>query len=88
MYLTNATLEYFEKLTFKKKTTKKKATLNGHISKTTANSESKLRFSESSFNFFKAALFSVCSTHVGTQQGIQPPTSPDATASNLQGSKG
>ena len=48
-FITHSAPEYFEKLVFKKK--KNNATLNGCISKARANSESKLTFSESSFNF-------------------------------------
>ena len=46
--LAHSALESFEKLTLKKKT--KRLSLNGHISKTRTNSESKLRFSSGSFN--------------------------------------
>ena len=50
MFLTHSAREYFEKLAFKKK---KKATLNGCISKARTNSESKLIFSESPLNFLQ-----------------------------------
>ena len=49
--LTHSALEYFEKLAFKKI---KHATLNSCISKARSNSELKLTFSESSFNFFNS----------------------------------
>ena len=49
--LTHSAREYFEKLAFKKKT--KNSALNGCISKARANSELKLIFSESSFNFLQ-----------------------------------
>ena len=50
-YLTHSAREFFENFALKKK--KKNATLNSLISKARANSESKLTFSESSFNFLK-----------------------------------
>ena len=50
--LTHSAAKYFQKLAFKKKQTKK-TTLNGYISKASASSESKLTFSESSFNFLQ-----------------------------------
>ena len=49
-YLTYSAGEYFEKLALKKT---ENATLNCFISKARANSESKLTFSESSFNFLQ-----------------------------------
>ena len=49
--LTHSAPEYFEKLTLKKK--RKNAILNGFISKARVNSESKLTFLESSFNFLQ-----------------------------------
>ena len=51
-YLTHSTWEFFENLVFTKKK-QKNATLNSLISKARANSESKLIFSESPFNFLK-----------------------------------
>ena len=51
---------------------KKKTTLSGCISKTRTNLESKLKFSESYSVFFKAMLFSMCSIHMGIQQGVPP----------------
>ena len=54
-YLTHSAREYFEKLSFKK--TLKNEPLNGCISKARANSESKLTFSESSFNFLQNNVF-------------------------------
>ena len=47
-----STLKYFEKLALKQKK-KKRATLNGCIWKATVNSESKLTFYASSFNFLQ-----------------------------------
>ena len=49
--LTHLAREYYEKLRFKTKT--KIPTLNSYISKARANSESKLKFSESSFSFLQ-----------------------------------
>ena len=46
--------EYFEKVAFKKKA--KDPTLNGYISKSRTNSESKLKFSESSFNVLQNSV--------------------------------
>ena len=51
--LTHSAREYFEKLAFKKN-----PTLNGCISNARANSESKLTFSESLFNFFQNRVVS------------------------------
>ena len=48
-YLIHSALEYFEKLAFKKK----KTILNNCISRARLNSESKLTFSGSSFNFLQ-----------------------------------
>ena len=59
--LTHSAPEYFEKLAFKKTT--KNATLNGCISKARANSESKLTFSESSFNFRQYRVGSFCTLY-------------------------
>ena len=65
---------------------KKNAALNGCISKARANSESKLTFSESSFNFLeKIELFFTRSAHVGVRQGTPAPTTPGAAASGLLG---
>ena len=50
LYLTYSAGEYFKKLALKKK---QNAALNRCISKARANSESKLTFSESSFNFLQ-----------------------------------
>ena len=50
-YLTYLAREYFEKLAFKGKTAN--ATLKGCIPKARANSESKLRLLQSSFNFLQ-----------------------------------
>ena len=47
-FITHSAPEYFEKWHLKKN---KNTTLNGCISKARANSESKVTFSESSFNF-------------------------------------
>ena len=75
-YLTHLASEYFEILPIKKKKKKEKTTtLNGHISKTRANSESKLKFLKFMkvySNLFIAACFCACSTHVGRQQGLCP----------------
>ena len=49
--LAHSTREYFEKLAVKKQKATKNATLNGCISKARTNSEWKLTFSESPFNF-------------------------------------
>ena len=49
--MTHSALEYFEKLALKNQ--QKNASLNGCISKARANSESKLTFSESSFNYLQ-----------------------------------
>ena len=49
---------------------KQKATLDGYISKTRTNSESRLKFSESSPNFPQNSGFSAGSTHVGTRHGV------------------
>ena len=51
-FLTHSARKYFEKLAFKKKN----ATLNGCISKARMNSESKLTFSKSSFNFIQKSI--------------------------------
>ena len=67
MILTHSAPEYFEKLPLKNP-----ATSNGCISKARANSESKLRFSESHSIFFKTGWFFAHSTHVGTQQSPVP----------------
>ena len=50
--LAHSAQEYFEKSAFKKKT-KRNFESNGCISKARANSESKLTFSENSFNFLQ-----------------------------------
>ena len=50
--------EYFEKLTFKK--IPKDPTLNGKISRSRTNSESKLKYSESSLNFLQKKRFFFC----------------------------
>ena len=51
--LTHLALEYFEKLAFKRNKKNNKKHLNASISKARANSELKLTFSESSFNFLQ-----------------------------------
>ena len=86
--LIHSALEYFEKLTFFKNKKIKIPTLNGHISKTRTNLESKPRFSESSFSLLQDCYFSMRSTHVGTWQMTPPPTAPDVPAKDWQGSKG
>ena len=53
LYFTHSTLQYFEKLTLKKK---QKKNLNGYISKTRTNLDSKPIFSESSFNFLQNSI--------------------------------
>ena len=73
--------EYFEKIDIKKKA--KNPTLNGYISKTRTNSESKLKFSI----FFKTMLFFARSTHVGTLHGALRPTTVGVAASGSQRSK-
>ena len=82
--LAHSALESFEKLTLKKKP--KRLSLNGHISKTRTNSESKLRFSSSSFNVLENCV--VFSTHVSTRQGALSSTNTDVATSGRQVSKG
>ena len=69
---------FFEELALKKS---KDPILNYYISKTRTNSESKLNFSESQFNFLQSrvAFF--------TRQGALPPTTPGAAISGSQRSK-
>ena len=69
--LTHLGPEYFENLAFEKN---KNATLKGCILKARANSESKLTFSESSFNFLQ-------------NREAPPPTTSDTPTSGSQGSK-
>ena len=69
-------------MTFEEKK-KENATLDGHISKTMTNLESKLIFA-SSFNFFKTALFSMRPKRVSTYQGALLPTTRSFTASSLR----
>ena len=71
--LTHSAPKYYEKLALKKA---KHPSLNGYISKTRTNSESKLKFSEVNSIFFKTALFLVPSTHVGTHRGLRLLQSP------------
>ena len=47
-------MEYFENLRYKENP--KNPALNGHISKNRTNSESKPKFSESSFNFLQSSV--------------------------------
>ena len=84
-HLNHSAPEYLEKLAIKKKT--ENGTWNGCISKARKNSESKLTFSESSFNFLeKSTVF--CTLYPrGYTQGAPPPTTPDAAASGSCGSK-
>ena len=58
----------FAKMTFKTKN----ATSNGYVSKTYTDFESNAEFSESSFIFFKRALFCACFTYVGKREGTSP----------------
>ena len=67
------------------KNKQKPAILNGCMSEARANSESKLIFSESSFNFLQKSL--ARSTHLGTRQGALPPTTPTAAVSGQPCSK-
>ena len=52
-YLAHSVPEYFEKLPIKNANQTKNPTLSGYILNTGVNSESKLKFSESSFNFLQ-----------------------------------
>ena len=84
--LTDSASEYFEKLTFKK--IPKDPTLNGKISRSRKNSESKLKYYESSLNFLQKNVFFFASfTHLGTRQGTPLPATPSVTARGFQGSK-
>ena len=73
-YLTHSAREYFEKMAFEKKT--KNSTLSDCISKTRANSEAKVTFSESSLDFRTMGRFFSRSIHVGTRQEARPPATP------------
>ena len=83
-YLNHSTREYVEKLSFKQP---KRAILNGCISKARTNSEIRLAFSESSFNFLESRLFYARSTHLGTWQWAPPHINPGIPASGSPGSK-
>ena len=86
--LTHSTREYFEKLAFKKKA--KNESLNGCISKTRANSESKLTCSESSFSFLqKSVVFCVIYSrgYTAGAPSPSPATTPVAAARGLPGPK-
>ena len=85
MIITHSAPEYFEKLAFKKKT--KNATLKGCISKARVNSESKLTFSESSFNFLQNKVVFCTLYPRGYTAGGSDPYSPGASASGSRGSK-
>ena len=74
--LTHSAREYFEKLALKKA---KNVTLNGCISKVSANSESKLAFSGSSFRFLQNSV-AFCTLCPHGYKARPPPTSPGATA--------
>ena len=78
--LTHSTREYFEK-----RVNKKNATLNSCISKARANSESKLTFSESSFNFLQKTLFFARSIYMDTRQGGPSPYNPRCRCQRLAG---
>ena len=84
-YLIHAARVYFEKLAFKKKA--ENATLTSCISKSRANSESKVTFPESSFNFLKKVFFSPRSSYLGTRQDVPLPTTPGAAVSSSPSSK-
>ena len=80
--MTHSALHFFEKLTFEKNPKKQLTTLNGQISKTRTNVESKLKFLESLI-FFKTVLFFAHPTPVGIWQGLCPPQ-PLAALAGLQ----
>ena len=71
---------------FKKQKTKNH-TVNGHISKTRPNLESKLRFSGDSFNFFQNSVIFCALYPIGTWQEPAPSTTPGAAASSSQGQR-
>ena len=79
-------MEYSEKLALTPHSPhqKKKKTLNGYITKTWTKSELKLRFSESSCNFFSSKQRSVRTAHVGTRQGAPPLTTNKKDIKNLR----
>lgn len=81
--MTHSALHFFEKLTFEKKPKKQNTTLNGQISKTRTNVESKLQFLESLFNFFRSSVIFCAPYPVGIWQELCPPQ-PLAALAGLQ----
>ena len=78
-------LEYFENLSFKKKT--KNASLNGCISKASASAESKQIFSESSFSFLQNSVLFCALYPPGYTTWAPRPTTPGAAASGSRSSE-
>ena len=86
--MTHSALHFFEKLTSEKTPKKTQlTTLNGQISKTRKNVESRLQFLESLFNFFQSSVIFCAPYPRGYMAGTLPTTTPGC-AGRFAGLKG